>query len=91
MIKVETTAQLQEHVLESSAAADAVVMAAAPADFRPEAVSGSKIKKADDGSSPEIRLTRRTPTSSRAWHGNGPTNGSSWSASPRRPATPPAP
>jgi len=58
VVKVETTAQLQEHVLESCAAADAVVMAAAPADFRPVAVSTDKIKKADDGSSPDIRLTQ---------------------------------
>ncbi len=58
VVRVETTAQLQEHVLESSAAADAVVMAAAPADFRPVGVSGTKIKKSDDGSSPEIRLAQ---------------------------------
>ncbi|MCW2836581.1 MAG: phosphopantothenoylcysteine decarboxylase [Marmoricola sp.] len=58
VVKVETTAQLQEHVLESSAAADAVVMAAAPADFRPVTVSAGKIKKSEDGSSPEIRLTQ---------------------------------
>jgi phosphopantothenoylcysteine decarboxylase/phosphopantothenate--cysteine ligase len=58
VVKVETTAELQEHVLESSAAADAVVMAAAPADFRPLTVSSDKIKKADDGSSPDIRLTQ---------------------------------
>jgi phosphopantothenoylcysteine decarboxylase/phosphopantothenate--cysteine ligase len=58
VVRVETTAQLQEHVLESSAAADAVVMAAAPADFRPVDVSSNKIKKSDDGSSPDIRLTQ---------------------------------
>ena len=58
VVRVETTAQLQEHVLEASAAADAVVMAAAPADFRPTDVSGTKIKKSDDGSSPEIHLVQ---------------------------------
>jgi phosphopantothenoylcysteine decarboxylase/phosphopantothenate--cysteine ligase len=57
-VKVETTSQLQEHVLEASASADAVVMAAAPADFRPESTAVSKIKKSDDGSSPDIRLTQ---------------------------------
>jgi phosphopantothenoylcysteine decarboxylase/phosphopantothenate--cysteine ligase len=36
--------------------ADAVVMAAAPADFRPTTVSGAKIKKPDDGSAPAIPL-----------------------------------
>jgi phosphopantothenoylcysteine decarboxylase/phosphopantothenate--cysteine ligase len=58
VVRVETTAELQEHVLEASASADAVVMAAAPADFRPVDVSGTKIKKSDDGSSPEIRLAQ---------------------------------
>jgi phosphopantothenoylcysteine decarboxylase/phosphopantothenate--cysteine ligase len=58
VVKVETTAQLQERVVEASAAADAVVMAAAPADFRPLEVSSAKIKKSDDGGSPEIRLTQ---------------------------------
>ena len=33
-------------------------MAAAPADFRPATVSGAKIKKADDGSSPSIELVQ---------------------------------
>lgn len=58
VVKVETTAQLQEHVIEASASADAVVMAAAPADFRPEHAAVTKIKKSDDGSSPDIRLTQ---------------------------------
>ena len=35
VVHVETTAELQDAVLAASAAADAVVMAAAPADFRP--------------------------------------------------------
>ena len=58
VVTAETTAQLQEHVVEASLAADAVVMAAAPADFRPIEESTAKIKKTDDGSSPEIRLTQ---------------------------------
>ena len=33
-------------------------MAAAPADFRPTAVSEAKIKKADDGSAPAIELAQ---------------------------------
>ena len=35
VVRVETTAQLRDEVLAAAAAADAVVMAAAPADFRP--------------------------------------------------------
>jgi phosphopantothenoylcysteine decarboxylase/phosphopantothenate--cysteine ligase len=56
VVRVETTAQLREAVLAATANADAVVMAAAPADFRPTSVSDAKIKKADDGSAPAIGL-----------------------------------
>ena len=58
VVRVETTAQLRDAVLSATANADAVVMAAAPADFRPMSVSDAKIKKADDGSSPSIELTQ---------------------------------
>jgi len=58
VVRVETTAQLREAVLSATANADAVVMAAAPADFRPVSVSDAKIKKAHDGSSPSIELTQ---------------------------------
>jgi phosphopantothenoylcysteine decarboxylase/phosphopantothenate--cysteine ligase len=58
VVRVETTAQLREEVVASAASADAVVMAAAPADFRPVAVSDAKIKKAADGSAPSIELTQ---------------------------------
>ena len=56
VVRVETTAQLRDAVVAATATADAVVMAAAPADFRPTAVSAEKIKKADDGSAPAIAL-----------------------------------
>ena len=52
MVRVETTEQLRTEVLAAAGSADAVVMAAAPADFRPTSVSDAKIKKADDGSAP---------------------------------------
>ena len=58
VVRVETTEQLREAVVDATATADAVVMAAAPADFRPTAVSESKIKKADDGSAPAIELAQ---------------------------------
>lgn len=58
VVRVETTAQLREAVLAASADADAVVMAAAPADFRPLTTSTAKIKKADDGTTPSIELTQ---------------------------------
>ncbi|MFT4263106.1 MAG: bifunctional phosphopantothenoylcysteine decarboxylase/phosphopantothenate--cysteine ligase CoaBC [Nocardioides sp.] len=56
VVGVETTAQLREAVLAASASADAVVMAAAPADFRPTTTSDAKIKKSADGSAPLIEL-----------------------------------
>jgi phosphopantothenoylcysteine decarboxylase/phosphopantothenate--cysteine ligase len=56
VVRVETTAELRREVLAAAASADCVVMAAAPADFRPATVSESKIKKADDGSAPPIEL-----------------------------------
>jgi phosphopantothenoylcysteine decarboxylase/phosphopantothenate--cysteine ligase len=58
VVHVETTAQLREEIVGLAASADAVVMAAAPADFRPAASSTVKIKKADDGSAPSIELTQ---------------------------------
>ncbi len=58
VVRVETTAQLREAVIAATATADAVVMAAAPADFRPTAVSEAKIKKSDDGSAPAIELAQ---------------------------------
>ncbi|HWJ65477.1 MAG TPA: bifunctional phosphopantothenoylcysteine decarboxylase/phosphopantothenate--cysteine ligase CoaBC [Nocardioides sp.] len=56
VVRVESTAELRDAVLSASATADAVVMAAAPADFRPTAQSEVKIKKSEDGSAPAITL-----------------------------------
>jgi phosphopantothenoylcysteine decarboxylase/phosphopantothenate--cysteine ligase len=53
---VETTAQLRDAVLTASSGADAVIMAAAPADFRPTSLSDAKIKKRADGQAPTIEL-----------------------------------
>jgi phosphopantothenoylcysteine decarboxylase/phosphopantothenate--cysteine ligase len=58
VVRVETTAELRDAVVGAAAGADAVVMAAAPADFRPVATSGTKIKKASDGSAPPLALTQ---------------------------------
>ena len=72
----ETTAELRRRRARAAApSADAVVMAAAPADFRPVDVSATKIKKADDGARPAARAraeprhprrARRTTGSARA-------------------------
>jgi len=56
VVRVESTAELRDAVLAAAPAADAIVMAAAPADYRPVTVSDTKIKKADDGSAPALEL-----------------------------------
>jgi phosphopantothenoylcysteine decarboxylase/phosphopantothenate--cysteine ligase len=56
MIQVGTTEELRKATVEAAGAADVVVMAAAPADFRPAEYVDTKIKKADDGSAPVVRL-----------------------------------
>jgi phosphopantothenoylcysteine decarboxylase/phosphopantothenate--cysteine ligase len=60
VIRVETTEQLRSAVLAAAGAdhgaVDAVVMAAAPADFRPACYAPTKIKKSDDGVAPVLTL-----------------------------------
>jgi phosphopantothenoylcysteine decarboxylase / phosphopantothenate---cysteine ligase len=58
VVRVETTEQMQAEVAAACESADAVVMAAAPADFRPTAYADAKIKKTDDGAAPELQLTQ---------------------------------
>ena len=58
VVRVETTDELRDAVLAASVSADAVVMAAAPADFRPVTTSDAKIKKTADGSVPSLDLTQ---------------------------------
>ena len=56
VVTVESTAQLHEAMISRSGEADAVVMAAAPADFRPASAQTTKIKKATDRPAPELEL-----------------------------------
>ncbi|MBG6103755.1 bifunctional phosphopantothenoylcysteine decarboxylase/phosphopantothenate--cysteine ligase CoaBC [Micromonospora vinacea] len=56
LIRVGTTAELREATVKAAVEADAVVMAAAPADFRPATYAPGKIKKSDDGVAPTIEL-----------------------------------
>ncbi len=56
LVRVGTTGELREATLKASVDADAVVMAAAPADFRPATYAPGKIKKSDDGAAPTIEL-----------------------------------
>lgn len=58
LVKVESSAQLCEKVLESGAMADVVIQAAAPADFTPARVAEKKIKKqAGEGMTLELKPT----------------------------------
>ncbi len=58
LVKVESSAQLCEAVLHHAQTADAVIQAAAPADFTPETVADKKIKKT--GEDMVIRLKSTT-------------------------------
>jgi phosphopantothenoylcysteine decarboxylase/phosphopantothenate--cysteine ligase len=55
LVRVETTEQLRQALL-AVADADAMVFAAAPADFRPAHPATSKIKKSPDGTMPPLEL-----------------------------------
>jgi phosphopantothenoylcysteine decarboxylase/phosphopantothenate--cysteine ligase len=58
VIAVRTTQDLHDSVLAEAHAADAVVMAAAVADFRPAEYTPYKIKKTDDTFAPTLRLVQ---------------------------------
>ncbi|WP_433048322.1 bifunctional phosphopantothenoylcysteine decarboxylase/phosphopantothenate--cysteine ligase CoaBC [Dactylosporangium sp. CS-033363] len=55
LVRVETTEQLRTAAVAAATSADAVIMAAAPADFRPASLSATKIKKVD-GAAPALEL-----------------------------------
>src|SRR5689334_3450740 len=59
VVRVETTEELRQATVKAAASgdgADAVVMAAAPADFRPARFTGTKIKKREGEAAPVIDL-----------------------------------
>ncbi|MGC4888493.1 bifunctional phosphopantothenoylcysteine decarboxylase/phosphopantothenate--cysteine ligase CoaBC [Micromonospora sp. DT227] len=56
LVRVGTTEELRAATLAAAADADAVVMAAAPADFRPANYATGKIKKSEGGPAPTIEL-----------------------------------
>jgi phosphopantothenoylcysteine decarboxylase/phosphopantothenate--cysteine ligase len=56
IVRVGTTEELRKATVEAAASADVVVMAAAPADFRPATVADQKIKKSDEGTPPTLQL-----------------------------------
>ncbi|MFE3864388.1 bifunctional phosphopantothenoylcysteine decarboxylase/phosphopantothenate--cysteine ligase CoaBC [Streptomyces goshikiensis] len=58
VVRVETALQLREAVLGAAGDADAVVMAAAVADFRPAVYADGKIKKKDGQEPAPVNLVR---------------------------------
>lgn len=58
IIEARTAARMHEAMRAEQDTADAVVMAAAVADFRPDTSSATKIKKSDDHEPEPIRLVR---------------------------------
>jgi phosphopantothenoylcysteine decarboxylase/phosphopantothenate--cysteine ligase len=59
VVRVGTAEQLRQAMHAAATGADAVVMAAAVADFRPAEVATSKIKKSEDpADAPHLRLVR---------------------------------
>ncbi|NLF26570.1 MAG: bifunctional phosphopantothenoylcysteine decarboxylase/phosphopantothenate--cysteine ligase CoaBC [Clostridiales bacterium] len=56
-VSITSAAELSERVLASAEAADIVIQAAAPADFRPRSVSPTKIKKSGAGLTLELENT----------------------------------
>jgi len=58
LVPIETAAELQAAVLAALPDADAVVMAAAVADYRPAAVARSKLKKQEAGEKMTLELVQ---------------------------------
>ena len=58
VVRVETTEQLRGAVLAAAVDAHALVMAAAPADFRPAHRAEAKLKKSTDGTAPTLALVQ---------------------------------
>jgi phosphopantothenoylcysteine decarboxylase/phosphopantothenate--cysteine ligase len=60
VVNVITGDDLHAAAMKASMTADAIVMAAAIADYKPKSTHNSKMKKSEDGSSPTIELVRTT-------------------------------
>jgi phosphopantothenoylcysteine decarboxylase / phosphopantothenate---cysteine ligase len=58
VVRVGSAAEMRAAVLDSAETADAVVMAAAVADFRPTVYTATKIKKVAGGAVPQVELER---------------------------------
>ena len=61
IIKVSSAEHMQQAVLDNLASANALLMAAAVADFRPQTRAAQKIKKKDDSDDAPTNVLTRTP------------------------------
>jgi phosphopantothenoylcysteine decarboxylase/phosphopantothenate--cysteine ligase len=60
LVAVDSAEQMQQAVMSNVASADALIMAAAVADFRPHTTADHKIKKTDDSSTLVLTLEQTT-------------------------------
>ncbi|MBX3099836.1 MAG: bifunctional phosphopantothenoylcysteine decarboxylase/phosphopantothenate--cysteine ligase CoaBC [Salinibacterium sp.] len=58
VVRVGSTLELAEATTEAAATADAIIMAAAVADYRPETIAQTKIKKESQGDVLDLRLVK---------------------------------
>ncbi|CAN5304924.1 bifunctional phosphopantothenoylcysteine decarboxylase/phosphopantothenate--cysteine ligase CoaBC [soil metagenome] len=58
VVPVSTTLQLRAAVTDAAASADLIIMAAAVADYRPQSVADSKIKKEQQGDTLQLTLVK---------------------------------
>ncbi len=58
IVKVRTAQEMRQAVLEKAESADALIMAAAVADYRPQQIAGDKIKRKDEGLTLELTKTQ---------------------------------
>ncbi|GIF13290.1 bifunctional phosphopantothenoylcysteine decarboxylase/phosphopantothenate--cysteine ligase CoaBC [Actinoplanes teichomyceticus] len=72
VLRVGTTEELRKATVEAAAGADIVVMAAAPADFRPATVAEQKIKKTDGGAPDPITLVTNPDIAAELGAAKGP-------------------
>jgi phosphopantothenoylcysteine decarboxylase / phosphopantothenate---cysteine ligase len=72
LLRVGTAEELRKATLEAAAEADVVVMAAAPADFRPASVAATKIKKSPDGGAPVLDLVTNPDIAAELGERKGP-------------------
>jgi phosphopantothenoylcysteine decarboxylase / phosphopantothenate---cysteine ligase len=81
VVRVETAKQMLDVVMQGFPESDALIMAAAVADFRPKEQAGQKIKKEGGDSADRARGDGRHPESGGRFEGGRRSGNRSWSGS----------